>query len=747
MSTRRIISISLLISLPLVIGLIFPTRNQLLHTRKIPSLRILDRNNELLREYLSREDATSRYCRLEQISPWLVKATLVNEDKRFFYHRGIDPIGIIRAIIQNIKARKIVAGGSTITQQLARALLRSPKRNIFYKLIETFLAINIELKLTKEEILELYFNYAPYGNQTYGVEAASHLYFRKPARDLSPAEAAYLSVLPKAPSYFDPYRYPQRIKNEYLKNLRRMYTTGIIDSLTYDDALSQPIDLVPEEYNFSAPHFCEYIRTELIQKGYPDPAVVKTTLDLHIQQTIEQILKNNIKRLTDANVTNGAAMVIDNRTMEILAYVGSVDFFNPLISGEVDGVRALRQPGSAVKPFTYAIALENGATPATLIPDLPTYETTAGGDYTPRNYDEKYHGMVRLRTALACSYNIPAVRVCGEFGAARLLERLKKLGFKNLKKSPLYYGVGLTLGNGEVTLLELTRAYSVFSRNGVYLKSRALLSIDGQRYEPEAEPERVFSPEIAYIISDILSDNSARSPAFGEYSPLNFPFFCAAKTGTSKDFRDNWCVGFTDKYLVGVWVGNFDGSPMHHVSGITGAGPIFRDIILTLHRKEPPRRIPKPENIVFKEICAVSGRLAAEYCKNRMSEIFIKGTEPTDSCRIHNEGVIADGAVGYLEVLKEEDREFTISFPDDGDIFKIDPVLRKEYQSLRFRIRTSHKLKEVTWFVDDEKVGSAASPYSITWRLVPGEHKITASAVTEKNLKLHSPAVTILVLE
>jgi penicillin-binding protein 1C len=744
MSECKVILTALVLPLLLAIPLIYPTRKQILAHDEMSSIKITDRNGNLLREILSEQDATSHYCPLDQISPWLIRATLASEDKRFFLHKGIDPIAIIRSVIENIKYHDVVSGGSTITQQLARNLLHSPSRSIVYKLIEAFFAFNLELKLNKSEILELYFNYAPYGNQTYGIEAASYLYYRKPSRDLSLNEAAYLTSIPKAPSYFNPYRYPDRMAKEQVKILTTMFDNGDIDSTTYQMSVNQPLNIISKEKNFLAPHFCEFIIRYL---GHKNIESVKTTLDLQLQTETEEILKNNVRRLDKANVTNAAAIIFDNQTMEILAYVGSVDFFDPLISGEVDGVQSLRQPGSALKPFTYAIALENGATAATLIPDLPTYEATFGGDYTPKNYDEKYHGMVRLRTALACSYNIPAVRVCGEFGPEMLLTRLKTIGFSSLDKSPVYYGLGLTLGNGEVTLLELTRAFSVFSHYGFYIKEKTLINVDTMKYMRKERGKKTFTPEIAYIIMDILADNNARSPAFGEYSPLNLPFFCAAKTGTSKNFRDNWCVGFTDKYLIGIWVGNFDGRSMHHVSGITGAGPIFRDIVLMLHRKESVTEFIQPQKIKHCTICAKCGCLAQDYSENTIDEIFCAGTEPPTYCQCHLKQ--SPSVIDYQGFMQSSTKKenFVISCPDDGDIFKIDPILRIEYQVLKFRVQSARRFKEVTWSVDGEVIGTTIFPYTINWQLSPGNHKITAYGVFENEGQVASPPVSILVLK
>lgn len=750
MTERKIILISLILSLFAITTFILPTRHQILAYHEMASIRILDRNNVILREVLSSQDATSRYCTLDKISPWLIKTTVVSEDKRFFLHKGIDPLAAFRSLVQNFLHGGVVSGGSTISQQLARNLINSPSRNLVYKLIEAFIALNLELKLSKEEILELYFNYAPYGNQTYGVEAAAYLYLRKPARDLSITEAAFLAGIPQAPSFYNPYRYPERIKDRQGKILVSLLQYGIIDSNEYQNGLEQPVFLIPKESNFLAPHFCEHVLVKLNKNMWQDVSTVKTTLDIRLQKEIELILKNNIDRLTNANVTNAAAIVFDNRTMEVLVYVGSVDFFDPLIDGEVDGVRALRQPGSALKPFTYALALENNCTAATLIPDIPTFEKTFGGDYMPRNYDEKYHGMVRLRTALACSYNIPAVRVCSELGPEMLLDRCLQLGFESLDKSAVHYGLGLTLGNGEVTLKELTRAYSVFTNYGRFLTEQILLSIDTIDLGLCPRSQKIFEPEVAYIIMDILSDNNARSPAFGLYSPLNLPFFCAAKTGTSKDFKDNWCIGFTDKYLVGVWVGNFDGSPMHHVSGITGAGPIFRDIVLILHRTTASIKYPKPDKVIINVICTESGELASAHCDNTITEIFIQGTEPESICRYHTSAEPLHAHFHTSEhgrPNQDIQKDIVISFPDDGDIFKIDPILHNEYQVLTFHVSTSCPLKQISWFVNDSIIGTVSKPYHITWQLSPGKHRVSACGLTEDNVTLNCSSVSILVLE
>ncbi len=742
MSHLRCAFAALLVSLPAVLTLILPTKQQLMERRGMNSIQIVDRHGTVLREILSRQDATSRYVGLDDISPWLQQATLVGEDKRFFFHPGIDVLAVARSIILNLRHGDIVTGGSTITQQLARNMIGSPPRILVTKIIEACVALNIELKLAKPEILELYFNCAPYANQAYGIEAAAQLYFGKPSRDLSLAESAYLAGLPRAPSMLDPYRYPDRALEQQHRILADLLECGMIDTQTYHDARSQPIFLLPKESNFNAPHFCASILSHPDLRYSAQP-VIKTTLDLPLQRRIEYILSNNIERLTGANATNAAAVVLDVRTMEVLAYVGSVDFFDVSIDGEVDGVSSLRQPGSALKPFMYAIALSNGATAATLLPDLPTHARTTAGDYTPRNYDEKYHGFVRLRTALACSYNIPAVRICETYGPDMLLVTLRKLGFRSLDKSPVHYGLGLTLGNGEVTLLELTRAFAVFARGGQYMPERLLLN--PQNSLVHGRSVQVFDGVVSYIISDILSDNSARSPAFGEYSPLNLPFFCAAKTGTSKDFRDNWCIGFTDAYVVGVWVGNFDGSPMNSVSGISGAGPIFRDIILLLHQTRASRILPEPDDIMRCTVCSVSGLIASQDCERTLDEFFARGTEPRTICRNENHSAHNTYAEDMSRII-EYDRSLYIAFPDDGDIFKVDPVLRREYQQVSFQLHSKDPLKNVTWYVDEKFIASVDAPYATRWRLEPGYHDIRVHAVASDDQTL-GDTVRILVLE
>ncbi|HIC87787.1 MAG TPA: penicillin-binding protein 1C, partial [Anaerolineae bacterium] len=427
----------------------------------------------------------------------------------------------------------------------------------------------------------------------------------------------------------------------------------------------------------------------------------------------------------------------------------------------VDGVRALRQPGSALKPFTYGLALENGYTAATILPDIETRAWTTEGDFIVRNYDETFHGPIRLRTALACSYNVPAVRVLESLGPDLLLSRLHRAGMKSLKKSARFYGLGLTLGNGEVTLAGLTNAYAALARGGLVLPVRFLQDDTNQPQLPSAPASTLFSPQICFILTDILSDPASRAPAFGPSGPLRLPFQCAVKTGTSKDFRDNWTIGYTTKYTVGVWVGNFDGQPMQRVGGVSGAGPLFHDIMIVLHEKEDPPPFPQPPEIIRTEICAASGMLPAADCPSRIDEWFVPGTEPGKRCTLHRavmidirNGLLATARTPkayrekrvyeqwpplyeswlvqhnrplppqqYSPLSDEDSHQLAIIFPDDGDIFKIDPILRPQYQTLQLQAFVPPGIRKIQWLVDGKVIATVGRPFSCRWKLTKGKHR------------------------
>jgi penicillin-binding protein 1C len=393
-------------------------------------------------------------------------------------------------------------------------------------------------------------------------------------------------------------------------------------------------------------------------------------------------------------------------------------------------------------------------TAASVIDDAPNAFTTLEGNYEPQNYDRKFHGPIRMRSALACSYNVPAVVVLEAIGPDLLYRRLKDLGFDSLRKSPGFYGLGLTLGNGEVSLLELAGAYAALARGGRFQTDRTVIRMTGEDGKDVSMPgpERavdVFSPGAAFIITNILSDGDARVPSFGYRSPLNLPFPCAAKTGTSKDYRDNWTIGYTPRQTVGVWVGNFDGKPMHDVSGITGCGPLFRDIMLLLNAKDPPPPFAEPRGLVRRSICPLSGRLARASCPGKMNEIFIPGTEPREVCWTSHgaEAGLGLTTASISEAPSRPEPVLRIVFPRDGGVFKIDPVLRKDYQMLGFRAERSGAAghKTIEWWVNGRMAGTSASPSGYSWKLAPGSYTIKAASGTGA-LRIESRPVRIIVI-
>jgi len=722
---------------------------------KMSSLKICDRNGILLKEIHSCQYGTAYPVSLNAVPGHFIDALLAAEDRRYYRHCGIDPLAIARSVILNVKRRRIVSGGSTITQQLARNT-GNRSRTFPNKFKEAVQAVCFEIRYTKGMILQEYINRVPFGNGAYGVEAASRLYFGKSIKDVTLSESAFLCAMPASNKLYNPYKKLSFILKRQKKILTSLYVTGVIGKEQYLSALHEKLTLYPRRNAFLAPHFCD-----MIVDRYGDyEGELKTTLDINLQRKIEYIVANHISKLSAANVNNASVAVIDNKTREILALAGSADFFDEVHHGQVNGAIALRQPGSSIKPFVYGLAFENGMTTADVLPDIKSsFEIPGGGVFMPKNYDKEYHGMVRARTALACSYNIATVNLSEKFGADMLLAKLHDAGFKSLNRDASFYGPGLCLGCGEVTLLELARAYCGIANGGMLSDLKMITD------EPERGMGRFFSEKAAYIITDILSDNNARAPAFSEYSPINLPFKCAA--GTSKNFRDNWTVGYTPRYTVAVWVGNFDGKPMYAVSGISGAGPIFRDIMLALEIRNPDRNFVKPEGLVRRKICAVSGEIPAGHCNETINELFMKGNIPSKHCSIHrtlgidkrNNLLASPDCPGEcleeklytiypseyyewalnagvemppLEISqlpgtggrKEGSGECYVELPRNGEIYKIDPILRREYQEIPLKPKVTKNVQQLKWRVDGKEIVSAKYPFIAYWKLEQGKHTI-----------------------
>ncbi len=609
------------------------------------STQIFDREGNLVVELTDPTDPTAgRRTRvpLGQISPYLIQATLATEDPNFYRYAqgvGFDPVAIARALYYAVTEREFVSGGSTITQQVARNLLLSPAersaRTPQRKIREIVLANELTRRYTRDQILEIYLNDNYYGNQAYGVEAAAQLYFGKPASALNLAEAAMLAGIPQSPVLWDPVTNKPGVLRRQNDVLRLMAKAGYI---TPDQIYEAQREIERRTFtatlpNIStiAPHFMQFVKQQLdaeygAQGLYRDGLRVYTSLDPRIQAIAENAVRQQIAQLRDKNVTNGATVVIEPKTGEILAMVGSADFNDPGIDGQVNVALMLRQPGSAVKPFTYLAALERGWTVATLYWDRPvTFTNEYGQVYAPRNYDGKFHGPMLMREALARSMNIPAVETLNFVTVPGFLEMAQRVGL-NFPPNPAY-GLAITLGGAEARLLDLTAAYAVLANGGLRLSPIAITrvtSADGQllRDYRQMQGQQVVRPEHTWLITSILSDNAARAKSFGVNSPLRLSRPAAAKTGTTNDFRDNLTVGYTPELVVGVWVGNSDNSPMQNVSGITGAAPIWKQIMEEALAGKPALDFAPPPGVVAVAICEYGGRAPSPNCPRRRIEYF-----------------------------------------------------------------------------------------------------------------------------
>ena len=654
------------------------------------SVQVEDRRGRPLGEFLSGQDTRSRWTPLGEMSPYLAPAALAAEDKRFYSHPGVDPAAILRAAWLNLTSGRIVSGGSTITMQLVRILKPGP-RTWKQKALEAVLALRMERSHSKEEILEEYLNRAPCGNLITGLPAAAEIYLDKSPANLTPAEAAFLMGLPQAPSRLNPYHGAAEALARRNWILGRMAELDLLPEAVRARAAKEPLHLADRYYVFNAPHLLARLKTDLPQ---PWPERVKTTIDLELQAQVQELTAQAVEQGKEKGLTQAAVLVLDHRTMEVLVWVGSADFFDDR-EGQNDGVTALRQPGSAVKPFTYATAFDTGQTPADMVDDSPVDYGLARGVYSPTNYDGTFHGEVSLRTALAGSLNVPAVKVLEKTGLSLVHEKMKAAGLVSLTKEADYYGLGLTLGAGEVSLLELATAYATLASGGLY---RPPVYVMGQSKSKVSDGQPVFSPQAAYLVTDILSDDAARATGFGRDSVLSLPFPCAAKTGTSKNFRDNWTVGYTSSVVVAVWAGNFDSRPMGHVSGISGAGPLWRKVMRLVEAYYPAEEFKRPRGITEVQVCPESGLRATSYCPNRKTEIFIKGHEPEGYCLRHQpwqaEPEPAKGRPAGLAILS----------PRTGEIYLYDPGIETGFQNLSLKAQSTPDLDWLVWYINGKEV-------------------------------------------
>jgi penicillin-binding protein 1C len=661
------------------------------------STRIFDRNGGLLYETLNPDDPNAgrrTEVPLDRIAPDLVNATIATEDVNFFRHPGVDPVALVRALYYAVRERDVVSGASTIPQQLVKRLLLSPERTMTRKVREAILAAEVSRLWNKEQILEIYLNELYYGNLAYGVAAAAETYFGKDVADLTLAESSLLAGLPQLPAYYDPYTHPERAKERQKVVLGLMVEAGMITPQAADAAWYEPLVYEPFQWDIKAPHFTLFVRQQLealfdqpggiYELGYN----VTTSLDPDLQAEAERIVREQISVLGDHNVSNGALVAMRPNTGEIVALVGSADFNNVEIDGQVNMALAPRQPGSTIKPLVYVSAFEQPNrpvaerwTPGTLVADIKEeFPDGANPPYVPTNYDNKERGMVIVRTALANSLNIPAVRALQEQGLPQFLATAQKLGITTLTRPD--YGLSLALGAGEIPLIELTGAFAVFANGGVRMPPLAILKITdsaGAVICDSAEPARpctrnlaaggqlALSPVDAFLITDILSDNEARTPIFGSNSLLRLERPAAAKTGTTNDFRDVLTLGYTPQLATGVWVGNADNSPMVQISGITGAAPIWNEFMRTALANEPVIEFTPPPGVRLFEVCAETGTLPSEACPERRQRWFAEDRPPLPPEKDLYQIVRLDRASGRLAT------EFTPTASIEEKVFKIYP--------------------------------------------------------------------------
>lgn len=569
---------------------------------------ILDRNGKVLYKFYTDENRT--WVKLDKIPESLIWATLAIEDKKFYEHHGLSLNGIFMALIYNFRINDKVAirGGSTITQQLVKNVFFDRSKTWTRKAKEAVLAIQLEMKLSKDEILERYLNQVAYGGETYGAQEAALKYFGKNVWEINTAQAAFLAGLPAAPSSYSPFS--GNIDYAYSRQkhvIKEMVNAGYINDQVAQEANDQAINIIEERRNITAPHFVFYVK-KLIEDKFGFTNIdrlglkITTTLDSDIQKNVEEVVEQELLGIKNLNISNGAAMVVDVKTGDVLAMVGSKDYYAKDIDGKVNVTTSLRQPGSSIKPINYLLALQNGSTLETIIEDTPvSYQIPGQKPYTPQNYTGRFMGKVTLKTALASSLNVPSVKLLNENGVDNMINLAEKMGITTWTDRSRF-GLALALGSGEVKMIEMIQAYSTFANMGEKVKMDPILKIDNYLseniFEKQIEAEKIFEPEYAFLINNILSDDKARSPVFGLNSKLKIPNkTVAVKTGTTNSLKDNWCIGWTPSYIVAAWVGNNDGTPMSWVaSGVTGATPIWNKIINDVLKDKKDEGWIKPEN-------------------------------------------------------------------------------------------------------------------------------------------------------
>jgi penicillin-binding protein 1C len=680
------------------------------------TLTLLDCRGREIAEVASAEARTQFPVTLDQMGAWLPRITLALEDRRFFKHRGIDWRATAAAFARNLRSHHVVSGASTITQQLVKLATGHERRSWSRKLYETIIAWKLERRWSKQRILTEYLNRSSYGNRRIGPEAAARAYFDKPARDLTLSEAIFLAGLPQAPTRWNPWRHPEEANRKYGRSLARLAELGVV---TGDQQLllAQPPKIAHIDPPRRAPHFVDAV----VARNSQLRGTVRTTLDLDLQTTVERLVRAHLSALNRHDITQAAVVVTENATGAVRAMVGSENY----AVSQINGATQPRSCGSTLKPFVYLDAIDKRLFSASsLLPDTPDAIRNEYADYDPQNYAHHYFGPVRLREALGCSLNVPAVYVLSQLGARAAFYQLQKWGF-NFPEGLSDYGAGFVLGNAETRLVDLAAAYAGLARGGTVLRAKFLAA--------EHQPiMRIASKEATAIVTDILCDNEARQKSFGLHSPLAFEQRVAAKTGTSSGFRDAWTAGFDKEHTVAVWAGNFDGRPMRDTFAVHAATPLWAAVIQELLRRDNPLD-PPPESdkLTRRETCKTTGLLPSGFSNATINELFLSGTEPRENS---SDYFASDGklilADAYARWCASSDNtigahvrsDFHITSPLPNARYQIDPVLPSSQQMVEL---TAACAGDVEWFVNGARI-LPQSDGRFFWQLAAGEWNVRA---------------------
>jgi penicillin-binding protein 1C len=661
--------------------------------------RLLDRNGQPLTVTFQNRWNLHDQVALYDVPLWLQQSFVMSEDQRFFSHKGVDWLARLHAAWQNLVAADSVRGASTITEQVVR-LLHPRERTLWARWLEGFEAQRLEAKNSKADILEFYLNQVPYAAQRRGIVQAANYYFNRDLSTLTTKELLALVVMIRAPGRFNLHQDVTAVEQRTELLLDRMLDNGLVSRQRAQQYALQTLRASHGDSRVQARHFARYVYTQVPE----NTPTVETTLDSTIQYAAQRILDQRLGYLEDKNIDNAALLVVDHHSSEILAWVvgnssSSEEKSSRYEASEYDAVRRPRQPGSALKPFVYALALSKGWTAATLIDDSPLSEAIGHGLHTYHNYSRIHYGPVSLREALGNSLNIPAVKTMQFVGAELLLNTLHDLGIKSLDRHPDYYGDGLALGNGELTLYELVQAYATLARGGIFTPLHAI------RSQPEWPVRRtVFSEQVATLIGNILSDADARRLEFGNSGLLDFPVQTALKTGTSSDYRDAWAVGYNYRYTAGVWMGNLHGGPMHHVTGSTGPALVLRSVLAELMRTQPSKPLSLSPLLVKRNVCVKTGLSAGEDCEQ------------------HEEWFVSTGQPQWEDT---NTMPLRIRQPYTGLQIALDPRIPDTSEAFEFQLSNKLNITEIQWVLDNKTVAESDQS-SYAWPLVKGNHTLAA---------------------